>query len=157
MREPTFTSPESAPARTMGPTSIRFLLERTHGAAYSVIEMRAAPGFVGPPVPHHHTREEASFLVLEGALVVTVSGTEHHVGAGGLAHLPPGVDFKWRNASADAPARFLCIYVPAGFEQMFVDVARAFAGRSGPPTPAVMAEVMPPIWQQYGIGIARSG
>ena len=154
-REPTITTPETAPARTLGPSTIRFLLEASRGGAYSVIEMRVAPGFVGPPMPHHHTREEASFVVLDGALALGIDGVERHVAAGGLAHLPPGVDFVWKNASADAPARFLCIYAPAGFEQMFVDTERAFAARGEPPTPAAMREIMPPLWQRYGIELAR--
>ena len=155
-RHATFTSLESAPPRAMGPTSIRFLLEKSHGAAYSVIEFHAAPAFVGPPLPHHHTREEASFMVLEGTLTITVGEEARSVGPGGLAHLPPGVDFTWRNASAEAPARFLCIYAPAGFEQMFPDTARAFAERGGSPTPEAMREVMPSIWQKYGIELATT-
>jgi hypothetical protein len=85
-----------------------------------------------------------------------VRGEERRVEAGGLAHLPPGIDFVWRNASADAPARFLCVYAPAGFEQMFGDVERAFAARGAPPTPEAMREVMPPIWQKYGIALTHA-
>lgn len=154
-RQPTITTPETAPAHSTGPASIRFLLEKSHGAAYSIIEFRATPGFVGPPVPHHHTREEASFLVLEGELTIAIAGAEHRVGPGSLAHLPPHVDFTWKNASAESPARFVCIYAPAGFEQMFLDTERTFAERGAPPTPAAMREVMPAIWQKYGIEIAQ--
>lgn len=150
----TFTSPDNTRAVAAGPTAIRLLLEASHGGAYSVLEFRAAPGFTGPPIPHHHTREQASFIVLEGALTVTVGAIEHHVGAGGLAHLPAGVDFTWKNANQDEPARFLCVYSPAGFEQMFADAARAFESLGGPPTPAAMKEVMPPLWAKYGIGLA---
>lgn len=154
-REPTITTPDRVPSRAMGPTSIRFLFEASRGGAYSVIELHAAPGFAGPPMPHHHTREEASFVVLEGALTFDIAGASHRVDAGGLAHLPPGVDFTWKNASAEAPARFLCIYAPAGFEQMFLDVERAVVDRGEPPTPAAMRELMPPIWQKYGIAMAK--
>jgi len=150
----TFTSAGGARAVTAGPTSIRLLLEASHGGAYSVLEFRAAPGFAGPPMPHHHTREEASFIVLEGALTLDVGGEERHVAAGGLAHLPPGIDFTWRNASSSEPARFLCVYSPAGFEQMFAEAAQAFGARGGPPTPAAMREIMPPLWAKYGIGLA---
>lgn len=139
----------------MGPATLRFLLDASHRAAYAVVEFRVPPGFVGPPMPHHHTREEASFVVLEGALAITVDAEPRTVGAGGLAHVPPGVDFIWRNASTEHPARFLCIYAPAGFEQMFVDTAQAVAERGGAPTPETMREVMPAIWQRYGIELAR--
>lgn len=153
-RQATFTSVDDARAQSLGPTSLRYLLEASHGGAYSVIELQIAPGFTGPPMLHHHTREEASFIVLEGTLAITTKGVERRVGPGGLAHLPPGVDFVWRNASGEAPARALCIYAPAGFEQMFVDVERAVVEHGGPPGPELMQRVMPPIWQKYGIGLA---
>ncbi len=152
-REPTFTTPDTTQTISAGPLRVRYLLDASHRGAFSVLELQAAPGFIGPPMPHHHTREEASFLVLEGALTIAIAGTDHQVSAGGLAHLPPGVDFTWRNASTELPARFLCVYAPAGFEQMFADVQSAFAALGAPPTPAAMRDVMPPIWQKYGIAL----
>lgn len=150
-RHATINTPETTPKATVGPSSVRLLLEASHGGAFSVIEMRVGAGFSGPPMPHHHTREEASFIVLEGALAIAIGNDEHVVGAGSLAHVPRGVDFVWRNASAESPARFLCVYAPAGFEQMFPAIAHAFGERAAPPTPAVMRELMPPIWQRFGI------
>lgn len=149
------TTLESSPPHDVGPASVRFLLEASHGAKFSVIEMHAAAGFSGPPMPHHHTREEASFLVLEGSLAVTVGGRDVALPTGAFAHIPIGVDFMWRNASTSAPVRFLCVYAPAGLEQMFRDIEGAFAARGGPPTPASMREVMPPSWQKYGIALAE--
>ncbi len=154
-RQPTFTSPEDTPTVGAGPARIRVLFDATHGGAFSVIELHAAPGFSGPPMPHHHTREEASFIVLEGALSIAFHGVLQVVGAGGFAHVPPGIDFTWKNASTEHHARFLCVYSPAGFEQMFVDVARAFAERAAPPTPENMREVMPALWKKYGIEMPR--
>lgn len=133
-------------------TEIRFLLRKEDGAAFSVCELRAAPGFRGPPIPHHHTREEAIFLVIEGTLAITIRGTEHRVGPGDLVHLPRSVDFVWRNESDTAPARFISVYCPAGFEQMFADAAEALGDR--PPTPELLREVMPPLWKKYGLGQA---
>lgn len=154
--EPTvFPSGADAPNHGMGPASLRFLLDASRGGAFSIIELRVPPGFSGPPMPHRHTREEASFVVVEGALTMTIRGEAHRVAAGGLAHLPRGVDFTWQNASAEQPARFLCVYAPGGFEQMFLDVERAFAAHQGPPTPEAMREIMPPIWRKYGLELAR--
>jgi mannose-6-phosphate isomerase-like protein (cupin superfamily) len=151
----TVTTPLDTRTLEAGPLSVRIVLGAEHGAAFSVLEMRAAPGFAGPPVPHHHTREEACFHVLEGALVIALADGEHRVEAGGFVHLPREVDFTWRNARADAPARFLCVYAPAGLDRMFADAAAAFAARGEPPTPEAMRAVMPPLWAAYGIGIAR--
>jgi quercetin dioxygenase-like cupin family protein len=153
--EPTFTSVASSPTSALGPSSVRLLLDASHQTAFSVMEMQTPPGFAGPPIPHRHTREEAAFIVIDGAIIVDVAGHSHRVDAGGLAHLPRGVDFTWRNASDSAPARFLCVYAPAGFERMFGDVQGAFVERGLTPSPAAMREIMPGIWQKYGITPAK--
>jgi quercetin dioxygenase-like cupin family protein len=150
---PIVTRGGEAPQIETAALQVRFLLEAKHGGAFSVCEFCAAPGFSGPPIPHHHTREEASFLVLEGKLAITIGGTEHVVGPGDLVHLPRAIDFVWRNASSSEPARFISVYCPAGFEQMFADVARSVGDRA--PTPEVLRELMPPLWQKYGIGVSR--
>jgi mannose-6-phosphate isomerase-like protein (cupin superfamily) len=136
-----------------GGAEIRVLLREEDGAAFSVCEFRAPPGFRGPPIPHHHTREETIFLILEGTLAITIRDTEHRVGPGELVHLPRGVDFVWCNASDTLPARFISVYCPAGFEQMFADAAETIGNR--PPTPELLREVMPPLWHKYGLGQAR--
>ena len=152
-RQATFTNPELTPSHPIGKSSLRFLLDASHGGAYSVIELRLAPGFAGPPMLHHHTHEEASFVVLEGRLEITTGERSRQLGPGDLAHLPPGIDFVWKNASLELPARCLCIYAPAGFEQMMLDISRAFAER--PLTPDGAREVMPGIWRKYGVEMAR--
>jgi mannose-6-phosphate isomerase-like protein (cupin superfamily) len=138
-----------------GGTTIRILLGAEHGAASSICEFRAAPGFAGPPIPHHHTREEAVFLVVDGAIAVVFGDDEQRLGPGDLAHLPPGVDFTWRNASESEPAHFLCSYAPAGFERIFADITAALAGRE--PSADVLREIIPPLWRRYGIEPAGEG
>jgi hypothetical protein len=70
--------------------------------------------------------------------------------------IPAGADFAWRN-DQDEPARFLAIHAPAGFERFFLDVADNVTDRGGTVTPEVMAEIIPPLWRQYGIEPARPG
>lgn len=152
-RAATFTDPTTTTTLSVPGATLRLVFEAAHGGAFSVLEFQAGPGFNGPPVPHHHTREEASFLVLEGELSLSTGGADRRLGPGSMAHLPPGVDFTWRNASAEAPARFLCVYAPAGFEQMFRATAQAVAERGGPVSPETMRAVMPGVWARFGVGV----
>jgi mannose-6-phosphate isomerase-like protein (cupin superfamily) len=151
--EATIIRRQDAVRKESGGVEIRFLLRKEHTAAFSVCEFRAPPAFRGPPIPHHHTREETIFLVVEGTLAITIRGTEHVVGPGDLVHLPRFVDFVWRNGSDADAARFISVYCPAGFEQMFADAAEAVGDR--PPTPELLREVMPPLWEVYGLGHPR--
>lgn len=136
--------------------TMRVLLPGSAGASHSMQEMRVPPGFHGPQIPHHHTRESCTWLVVEGSLALTVNGAELLVGAGEIAHVEPHDDFVWRNPSDAAPLRMVCIYSPGGFEQMLVKTADALAKRGvTEPTPEIMAEVMPPLWREFGIVVAH--
>ena len=131
--------------------SVRIVLDASSGAPFSVTEMVAEPGFAGPPIPHHHTREHASFHVHEGRIRVVVGGVPHDLEAGAFLHLPPGVDFLWSNPF-DSPARVTCTYSPAGFEEMLQDIVDAMNARAGQGSPAeIMREIVPPIWRKYGV------
>jgi quercetin dioxygenase-like cupin family protein len=88
-------------------------------------EVVAAPGFPGPP-PHVHDRLHDMFYVLEGSLTVVLDGTDHVVGPGSFACVPPGVVHTFRNDSP-APVRLLNFNTPSGFEDYMRDLGRAAA------------------------------
>jgi quercetin dioxygenase-like cupin family protein len=138
-----------------GGVRIRLHLEARHGAPVSICTFEVAPGASGPPVPHHHTREEATFLVVEGTLALTAAGELHRLTAGDLVHLPRGVDCAGRNGSDAEPLTVQCSYAPAGCEGMFVDRHEARDGHGL--TPESMRRVVPPLWRTYGIGISERG
>ena len=101
------------------------------GGALSLIESAAAAGFGGPTL-HHHGFDE-TFYVMEGELTFQLRDELLTVGAGQLAFAPRGVPHTFANLS-DAPARYLIVCTPAGFERYF---ARMAAERQG---------VQPPDW-----------
>ncbi|RME21077.1 MAG: cupin domain-containing protein [Deltaproteobacteria bacterium] len=138
----------------VGAVEGRILLSSKTAAPHSIVELRAPGGFRGPPMPHHHTRESCTWVVLEGTLVLTVDGEDRHVTAGEAAHLAPHQDFVWRNGDDEAPLRMLCIYTPGGFEQMLVKAMDILA-RTGSTaaTPAELAAIMPALWREFGIGV----
>ena len=106
------------------------------GGDVSVIESMMPPGADGPFL-HTHDFDEA-FYVLEGELTFRVEDELLTAKAGELAFAPRNVPHTFANLG-DAPARYLIVCTPAGFERHF---ARMAARREG---------VDPPEWAMQEI------
>ncbi|WP_231962154.1 cupin domain-containing protein [Symmachiella dynata] len=133
----------------------RFLAtgEETDGK-YATFEALVPPG-CGPP-PHIHSREEESFLVLEGQIAFQ-NGEERLVAdVGTFVNMPVGSLHCFKNET-DQPARMLISVAPAGLEQMFLEVGQPLddAEMTPPPSradidklleaaPRYGVEIMPP-------------
>jgi quercetin dioxygenase-like cupin family protein len=101
------------------------------GGAYSMIEFTTPVGpVVGPPA-HVHPHSEA-FYVLEGSMVFLVGDRREAVEAGAFAYVPGGVVHTFANVGV-APARFLTIFAPGGFETYFEEVAALLQETAGGP------------------------
>ncbi len=96
-------------------SDIRLRSEQT-GGRVAAVELTVPAGWPGPPL-HHHDFDEA-FYVLEGALTFQVGDDRHTAGAGTLAFAPRGSHHTLANLG-DAPARYLLIITPGGFERRF--------------------------------------
>lgn len=108
-----------------GPNGVRILTGVRSGAPIGAIEYHVAPGFAPPPILHRHTREDAGWFLLEGELeFVFEDGPTERVTAGGSVTHPRNCWFRWSNPHQE-PARAICWFSPAGFEQFFEDVAAA--------------------------------
>jgi len=64
--------------------------------------VRLAPGALGPE-PHVHLRQEETFTVTQGRLIVTMDGQEHVLEEGQSATVPQGGVHTFRNGHADRP------------------------------------------------------
>jgi mannose-6-phosphate isomerase-like protein (cupin superfamily) len=84
--------------------------------AVSIVEVRLPARWDGPPL-HHHDFDEA-FYVLEGELTFLVGDELRTAGAGTVTFAPRGAHHTLANC-ADAPARYLLVCTPGGFERMF--------------------------------------
>jgi uncharacterized cupin superfamily protein len=82
----------------------------------SVIDNTVPADWPGPPL-HRHDFDEA-FYVLEGELTFQVEDAVITKRAGELAFAPRGVAHTLANHS-DAPARYVLVCTPAGFERYF--------------------------------------
>ena len=107
------------------------------------------PGNWPGPFLHKHDFDEA-FYVLEGELVFQVEDALITKHAGEMAFAPRGVAHTFRNR-ADAPARYLLVCTPAGFERYF---ARMAAERAGEEPPEWALQPTPPV-ERVGPQIGR--
>jgi uncharacterized cupin superfamily protein len=107
-----------------------------------VIASLTCPPGGGPP-PHRHDFEE-SFTMLEGEIEATFRGKKSVVRTGETINIPANAPHFFTNASKEA-ARLLCIYSPAGQEELFLAVGIPVATRTTPapkPDKAAQAEMM---------------
>jgi uncharacterized cupin superfamily protein len=82
----------------------------------SIVDNTVPANWPGPFL-HKHDFDEA-FYVLEGELTFQVEDAVITKGAGELAFAPRGVAHTLANHS-DAPARYVLVCTPAGFERYF--------------------------------------
>lgn len=83
-------------------------------------------GFSPPPVLHRHTREFGAVFVLDGELSYWFEDGGERVARPGALVVMGRSWFRWANTQ-DRPARILCLFAPAGFEQFFADIHEAMA------------------------------
>ena len=108
------------------------------GGTVSVTEVEVPPD-AGPPL-HTHDFDEA-FYMLDGELVFQVGDALATKGAGEASFAPRGVAHALANHS-DAPARYVLVCTPAGFERHW---ARAAAEAAGVEPPAWALQPIPEI------------
>lgn len=109
------------------------------GGRVAANEMLAGPDFAGPPL-HTHDFDE-TFYVLEGELTFQLGDRHRIAGAGELVFAPRGVAHTLANLSG-APARYLLVCTPSGFER---HLARTAAERDGTEPPAWALGPTPPV------------
>lgn len=99
------------------------------GGHVSVTEIVVPPHSAGPPL-HTHGFDEA-FYMLAGELIFQVEDAIMTKGAGELSFAPRKVAHTLAN-HRDAPARYLLVCTPAGFERHWARIAAETAGVEPP-------------------------
>lgn len=131
----------------------RFLAtgEETDGK-YATFEAIVPPGS-GPP-PHIHSREEESFLVLEGEMTFLLGDDRFVASEGTFLNMPVGSLHCFKNES-DKTARLLITIAPAGLENMFFEVGQPLADDavSAPPPTHADIEKLLDAAPRYGVEI----
>lgn len=116
------------------------------GGQMSLTEVVVPPHAVGPPL-HTHDFDEA-FYMLEGELIFQVNEDLATKGAGEVSFAARNVAHTLANHS-EAPARYVLVCAPAGFERHWARMAAEATGSEPPewahgPIPEVTV-VGPPI------------
>ena len=99
------------------------------GGHVSMMENVVRAHSAGPPL-HTHDFDEA-FYMLEGELIFQVEDALATKGAGEVSFAPRNVAHALANHS-DAPARYVLVCTPAGFERHWARVAAEAAGEEPP-------------------------
>ena len=103
------------------------------GMRVAVVENTMPGGWPGTHL-HHHAFDEG-FYVLEGELTFQVGDEVRAVGPGGFVFARGGEHHAIANRS-DAPARYLLVITPAGFERYFDRLRAEATGEPAPPEAA---------------------
>lgn len=102
------------------------------GGELALIELVAPPG--GEALPHRHTREHETIVVLEGELQLSTEAGDERLGPGEAAFMPRGVMHGFENVGSGA-ARILFVASPAGLEGFFREIGSRKAGDRPPDLP----------------------
>lgn len=131
-RDAVFVPPDGGrPIWLVGDTYRVKLSGEQTGGAFSLSEAMVPRG--GGPPPHIHFAEDETFVVLEGALSLSVGTRSFQADAGSVVYVPKGAVHSYQSIGA-TPARMLFLYSPAGMEAMFGEIGTP--ARPGEPAPA---------------------
>ena len=123
--EVSITEPKSIEMLNIAGGIYRILVSgKETGGEYTVIEMNVPPG--GGPGPHAHKNMHESFYVAEGEIEFRAKGIKQVAGAGASVFIPKGgAVHSFRNTS-DKPAKLICTAVPAGLDEMFIEISQSY-------------------------------
>jgi len=113
--------------KSFGPKVL--LRSEESAGAVALVESVVPPRWEGPPL-HHHAFDEG-FYVLEGELTFQLGDELKSAKAGELVFAPADAVHTFANLS-DAPARYLLVITPGGFERYFERIAAKNAGVEPP-------------------------
>ena len=102
------------------------------GGTYAVMDFMIPPG--GGPGPHAHAGIQESFYIVDGEIEVKSEAGTYIAKKGAFVTIPKGgIVHQFKNKT-DKPAHMLCMVVPAGLEDFFLEIGKPVAiGDSLPP------------------------
>ena len=100
------------------------------GGAFLLLEVTTGPGG-GAPLPHAHTREDETLILLEGQVAVTIGDESRTVLPGDVVFFPRGVPHSFSNPGPDT-SRGIGIVSPAGLESFFRELGVPKTGTARP-------------------------
>ncbi|MGF7078179.1 cupin domain-containing protein [Mucilaginibacter sp. UYCu711] len=121
------------------------------GGNFATIDMLIPPG--GGPGPHSHADFHETFYVVDGEVEVKSEASTFIARAGAYVVIPKGgIVHGFKNRSAKT-AHLLCTVVPAGLEEMFLEMGKPVALGEFLPPPTMDADTqakMKALAEKYG-------
>ncbi len=78
----------------------------------------------GGPGPHAHANVQESFYVIDGEIGVKSEAGSYTAGKGSFVVIPKsGIVHQFKNKT-DKTAHLLCVVVPSGLEEMFIEIGK---------------------------------
>jgi quercetin dioxygenase-like cupin family protein len=121
------------------------------GGAFATIEMLVPPG--GGPGPHAHPQFEESFYIVDGEVEVRSEASTYIATKGAFISIPKGGIVHGFKNKGDKIAHLICMVVPAGLEEMFLEMGQPVkSGEFLPPPPMdpETAKRMTAMAEKYG-------
>jgi quercetin dioxygenase-like cupin family protein len=121
------------------------------GGAFATIDMLIPPG--GGPGPHAHANFQESFYVIEGEIEVKSEGSAYMAKKGSFVSIPKGGIVHCFKNKSDKIAHLLCMVVPSGLEEFFMEIGQPVAiGEFLPPPPMDAASIskLQGLAEEYG-------
>lgn len=122
------------------------------GGAFATIEMLVPPG--GGPGPHAHPDFVETFYVVDGEVEVKSEAGTYIATKGAFINIPKGGIVHGFKNKSDKMAQLLCTVVPAGLEEMFLEIGQPVpVGEFLPPPPMgnpETAKKMTALAEKYG-------
>ncbi len=119
------------------------------GQAFAAIDMLIPQG--GGPGPHAHADIQETFYVIDGEIEVTSEAGSYTANQGSYVVIPKGgIVHQFKNKQ-EKPAHLLCVVVPSGLEQMFLEAGVPVAAGKflPPPDPSALGKIKT-IAEKYG-------
>ncbi|HLZ85738.1 MAG TPA: cupin domain-containing protein, partial [Puia sp.] len=151
-KPPFITGPQDGRNVSVVGDTYRILITgKETGGAFATIDMLIPPG--GGPGPHAHPNFHESFFVLDGEIEVKSEAGTYTARKGSFVHIPEGGIVHCFKNKTDQTAHLLCIVVPSGLEEFFMEIGKPVAVGSFLAPPPMDEEAMKkilPIVEKYG-------
>jgi quercetin dioxygenase-like cupin family protein len=108
------------------------------GGAFATIDMLVPPG--SGPGPHAHPDFQESFYVLDGEVEVKSEAGTYIAKKGAFISIPKGGIVHCFKNKTDTLAHLLCMVVPSGLEEMFLEIGKPVETGTFLPPPPMDAE-----------------
>ncbi|NCD70185.1 cupin domain-containing protein [Mucilaginibacter agri] len=119
----TITTDADGPCVSVAGGNYRVVISgKQTGGEYAVIDMLVPPN--GGPGPHAHVEIQEAFYVLDGEVEIKTEEQTYTAKRGTYINIPKGGMVHCFKNKTDTLARLLCYVMPAGMDDMFLEIGK---------------------------------